>query len=280
MVTQRASFNKINVDAVLQQRLRRYYPIIPKRLIRWLERTICQDGLNALLESNAGKTDADFCHGVLSDLNVSYDVISRQPISTSDSRVVFACNHPLGALDGIAMIDFVSKKFNRPVKFVVNDLLTAIEPLKGVFLPINKHGKQSRSSSSAIDEAFAGEDPIIVFPAGLVSRRQGNEIRDLDWHKMFVNKCIKHKRNIIPTYFSGENSKFFYNFARLRARTGLKFNIEMIYLPREVFRCKDSKFSIITGEPIDFNSLRGGPYASSEAESIKNRVYELKEFRR
>lgn len=260
----------------MQQRLRRYYHLIPKRLIRWLERTICQDGLNALLESNAGKTDDDFCHGVLSDLNVSYDVISRQPISTSDSRVVFACNHPLGALDGIAMIDFVSRRFNRPVKFVVNDLLTAIEPLKGVFLPINKHGKQSRSSSSAIDEAFAGEDPIIVFPAGLVSRRQGNEIRDLDWHKMFVNKCIKHKRNIIPTYFSGENSKFFYNFAKWRKRLGIPLNIEMVLLPKEMLRAQGRSYTICIGEQIAWQSLRGGRQAFDQAQLIRQYVYSIK----
>lgn len=267
---------RIDLNQVLKQRLARYYHFIPKGLIKWLERTVCQDKLNALLENNAGKTDADFCRGVLDDLNVKYKIDGLGHMDAEDSRVVIVSNHPLGALDGIIMIDFVSRHFNKPVKFIVNDLLMAIKPLGGVFLPINKHGRQSRDSSSLIDNAFLGDEPIIIFPAGLVSRRQGKEVMDLKWQKMFVNKCIQYKRNIIPVFFSGENSSFFYNFARLRAKTGLKLNIEMIYLPREVFRCENAQFNINIGRPIAFQKLKGGKDAAKEAEAIKHIVYGLR----
>ena len=153
----------------------------------------------------------------------------------------------------------------------------AIKPLTGVFLPINKHGKQSRASLKAIEEAFTGNDPIIIFPAGLVSRRQkGGVIADLQWQKMFVNKSVEYHRNIIPLKFNGENSGFFYKFAKFRTCLGLKFNIEMIYLPREVFRSENKEFSVVIGEPIKWDSLKSGKDAQRQADEIKEIVYNLK----
>ena len=269
---------KIDIDEVLRQRATRYYKFIPRFLIRWLERTVCQDRLNWLLERNRGRRDADFCRGVLDDLNVGVKVTGEQNLHPdTDRRVVIVSNHPLGGLDGIALIDYVTRVYGDKIHFIVNDLLMAIKPLTGVFLPINKHGKQSRASLKAIEEAFAGNDPIIIFPAGLVSRRQkGGVIADLQWQKMFVNKSVEYHRNIIPLKFNGENSGFFYKFAKFRTRLGLKFNIEMIYLPREVFRSENKEFSIVIGESIKWDSLKSGKDAQRQADEIKKIVYNLK----
>ncbi len=269
---------KIDIDSVLRQRASRYYKFIPRFLIRWLERTVCQERLNWLLERNRGRRDADFCRGVLDDLNVGIKVTGEQNLHPdTDRRVVIVSNHPLGGLDGIALIDYVTRVYGGKIHFIVNDLLMAIKPLTGVFLPINKHGKQSRASLKAIEEAFTGNDPIIIFPAGLVSRRQkGGVIADLQWQKMFVNKSVEYHRNIIPLKFNGENSGFFYKFAKFRTCLGLKFNIEMIYLPREVFRSENKEFSVVIGEPIKWDSLKSGKDAQRQADEIKEIVYNLK----
>lgn len=267
---------RIDVAGVLRQRLPRHYRYIPRFLVRWLERTICQDRMNDLLEKNSGKTDADFCRGVIDYLNVKYTVTGQERLP-DNRRVVFVSNHPLGGLDGMILIDYITALCGGRVRFVVNDLLMAIKPLAGVFLPINKHGKQSRGSSETLDAAFSGDDPIIIFPAGLVSRRQPDgHIEDLTWRKMFVNKCAEYRRDIIPLYFDGENSSFFYKFAKLRTRIGLKFNIEMIYLPREVFLSEGKSYSIKIGNPIGWESLDTGRNAAAQAEKIKRVVYNLK----
>lgn len=269
---------KIDIDSVLRQRAPRYYKFIPRFIIRWLERTVCQERLNWLLEHNRGKRDADFCRGVLNDLNVKIDVTGEENLTPDkDRRVVIVSNHPLGGLDGIALIDYVTQVYGGKIHFIVNDLLMAIKPLNGVFLPINKHGKQSRASLKAIEDAFAGNDPIIIFPAGLVSRRQkGGIIEDLTWQKMFVNKSVEYRRNIIPLKFNGENSGFFYKFAKFRTKLGLKFNIEMIYLPREVFRSENKKFHAVIGKVIAWDTLKSGKDAQSQANEIKQLVYNLK----
>lgn len=268
---------RIDVDAVLRARLPRHYRYMPRVVVRWLERFIRQDGLNELLDGNAGLQGADFCAGVLRDLDVGYHVAGEELLPPpSDRRVTLVCNHPLGALDGIALIDYVSRRYGGRVRFVVNDLLTAVEPLRSVFVPINKHGRQNRGDATGVDMAFASDDPVLVFPAGMCSRRGADGIRDLGWHKMFVNKSIEYRRKVIPVFFDGENSKFFYNFAKIRTLLGIKFNVEMICLPREIFLCRGRRFDIIAGAPVDWRELRGGREASEQASALRDMVYSLK----
>jgi putative hemolysin len=265
---------RIDVDSVLKQRVPGIYRFLPRFLIAGLEKLICQKQLNQMLEYNRGKTDAEFCHGVMDYLNIKLNVVGSVP--SDDRRVVIVSNHPLGGLDGIAMIDYFSTVYGGKVKFLVNDLLMAIKPLNGVFLPINKHGGQSRNSAVAIDEAFAGNDPIIIFPAGLVSRMQrSGVIQDLTWKKMFVNKAKEFNRNIIPVHFDGENSSFFYKFAKFRTRLGIKFNYEMMLLPRELVKTTNHQFTLKIGETIAWSSLRDGKDAETTALNIRNTVYAL-----
>lgn len=267
---------RIDVAAIIKDRLPRYNRFIPRPLVRWVEKTICQDRLNEMLDYAGDKRGAQFCDAVLEKLNITYTVHGKENLP-ADRRVTIVCNHPLGGLDGIAMIHFIESVYGEPIRFPVNDLLMAVKPLDGIFLPVNKHGAQSRATGVAIDEAFAGPDPIIVFPAGLVSRKLKEGIADLKWNKMFVNKSISSKRDVIPVFFSGKNSSFFYNFAKLRERAGIGFNIEMIYLPSEVFKCENASFDIYVGKPIPYSRLKGGTAAAEQAQKIRQLVYTLPE---
>ncbi len=268
---------RIDLPEVLRAKLGNKSRWVPGALVRWLERTVCVDQLNRLLEHNYPRRGADFCRGVFDDLDVTIRVHGTENLpDPSHRRVIIASNHPLGGLDGMALIDFFTRYYGGRVHFLVNDLLMAVEPLGDVFVPINKHGAQSREAMKRLDELFEGDDPILVFPAGLVSRLGAkNEIKDLEWKKMFVNKAISSRRDIIPVHFSGNNSRFFYKFARRRERLGLKFNIEMIYLPREVFRSRGKTFDITCGPLIDRQTLKGGKEAAVTAARIKELVYGL-----
>lgn len=269
---------RIDLDAVIRSRAPQRYQSIPKWLIRRAEKFICQDDLNHLLEETGDRRDAEFCCSVLEHLDVTYTLRGREnlPAPGPDSRVIFTCNHPLGALDGIIIIDLLSSIYGPGIKFIVNDLLNAVEPLRGVFLPINKHGRQDRSSASAIEEAMEADKPVIVFPAGLCSRSSwGGKVADLEWNKMFVMKAIRHRRDIIPLHFEGHNSTGFYLTANLRRLFGLKFNIEMLHLPREIFKSRHSHYTITAGPRIDHRSLRGGPEAAATAAALRDLTYTL-----
>lgn len=269
---------RLDVGSVLRQRLpERYGRWIPRALVRWLERFIRQDSLNDILEHTAGLTGAPFCRSVLEYLDIDYTVDTSVAGLPDQQRVMFVSNHPLGALDGIIIIDMLARKYGAEnLYFVVNDLLTAVTPLNDIFVPINKHGAQSRQAASRLDMAMASDGPVIVFPAGLVSRRKADgSVSDLEWNKMFINKAVAYHRDVVPLYFEGTNSDFFYTFARRREQLGIKFNFEMLRLPAEIFDSKGRHYTIRPGHIIPWQELKTGPEARAEAARIKRILYSL-----
>lgn len=245
---------KIDVDQVLRARLPRHYRYIPRFVVRWLERTICQDKLNAILVKMAGKDGVDASIAALDEMNITIETegMDRLP----DGRYMFVSNHPLGGLDGLALISLLGKRYDHKIKFLVNDLLMAVEPLRDVFLPVNKYGSQSRAAATQIEEALKSDNQFITFPAGLCSRMQPDgSIADLPWQKAAIVHAATHQRDVVPVFFDAHNSKFFYRFAKWRKKLGIKFNIELIFLPKEMIKKCGSTLRVIIGEPIPWTSL-------------------------
>jgi len=245
---------KIDVDQVLRTRLSRHYRYIPRFVVRWLERTICQDKLNTILAKMADKNSVDAATAALDemDITVTSSGMDRLPAG----RYMFVSNHPLGGLDGLALISLLGNRYDHKIKFLVNDLLMAVEPLRDVFLPVNKYGSQSRDAASLIEDALKSDNQFITFPAGLCSRMQPDgTIADLPWHKAAVVHAVGYQRDIVPIYFDAQNSQFFYRFAKWRKRLGIKFNIELIFLPKEMIKKCGSTLRVIVGQPIPWASL-------------------------
>ena len=245
---------KIDVDQVLRARLPKHYRYIPRFVIRWLERTICQDKLNAILVKMAGKDGVDATIAALDEMNITIETegLDRLP----DGRYMFVSNHPLGGLDGLALISLLGQRYDHKIKFLVNDLLMAVEPLRDVFLPVNKYGSQSRAAATQIEQALKGDNQFITFPAGLCSRMQPDgSIADLPWQKSAIVHAVNYQRDVVPVFFDAHNSKFFYRFAKWRKKLGIKFNIELIFLPKEMIKKCGSNLRVIIGEPIPWNTL-------------------------
>ena len=245
---------KIDVDKVLRDRLSGHYKYIPRFVVRWLERTICQDRLNAILEKMAGKNSVDAATAALDEMNITVKATGLDHLY--DGRFMFVSNHPLGGLDGLALISLLGNRYDKKIKFLVNDLLMAVEPLRGVFLPVNKYGKQSRTVATQIEEALKSDNQFITFPAGLCSRMQPDgSIADLPWQKAAVVHATNYQRDIVPVYFDAHNSRFFYRFAKWRKRLGIKFNIELIFLPKEMLKKCGNTLQVIIGEPIPWTAI-------------------------
>ncbi|MCM1225554.1 MAG: 1-acyl-sn-glycerol-3-phosphate acyltransferase, partial [Lachnospiraceae bacterium] len=269
---------QINIGNALRSKLGDKARFVPRFAVRWLERAVHTDELNDMLRRFYPLTGADFCKAVMQDMDIELRVANPQSLPPrDDSRVIFVCNHPLGGLDGITLISLLSDIYGGGVKFVVNDLLMAVQPLQDVFLPINKHGKQSRKNAQDLAAAMNGDSPVLVFPAGLVSRLGADgKIRDLNWRKMFVVKAMQYHRDVVPLFFSGENSSGFYSMAKWRARLKIPFNIEMVRLPSEMLKARGGKFSLAVGDRIPWQSLAQEP-AYKMASIIKEKTYLLKE---
>lgn len=266
-------FRKIDVKEVLRSRNPSLAKAIPSFVINYLKRTIHQDELNYLLTNYGHLKDAEFVEASLNFFKIKYKVFGQENIP-SDGRFIFVSNHPLGGLDGLVFIYELSKYF-RSIKFPVNDLLMNVDNLSGIFIPVNKHGAQAKDGARLLEETYASDSQILYFPAGLCSRKKKGVIKDLVWHKSFITKAIQHKRDIIPAFFSGRNSSFFYNLANLRKNLGIKANIEMLYLPDEMFRQKEKDISLVFGGKIPWQTFDHSRSAMDWAEWVKSKTYEL-----
>jgi putative hemolysin len=274
----------IDVKALFAAKNPRLLKIIPGFIFSIIKKIVHQDIINGFIYKHRDKFGLTFVSAMLQEFGVKLEIL-KSPGSTNDDRdlpeiipskgrFIIASNHPLGALDGLALLKVAGQ--SRPdVVFPVNDLLMFVPGLKPLFIPINKHGKNTENVG-IIQQTFASDKTVLYFPAGLVSRKQkGGTILDLEWKKTFVTQARRYQRDIIPVYISGRNTNFFYNFANLRKNLGIKANIEMILLPDEMLRQKDNTIRLIFGDPIPWTTLDHSHTDQEWARIIKEKVYKL-----
>jgi len=263
----------IDVEKVIEGKSPRLLKVLPRFLIRYLKRIIHQDEINEVLSKYGQLKGIEFIDAVLRFMDVKYQVEGIENISP-DGRYLFASNHPLGGLDGMILIHLLGQKYH-DVKFPVNDLLMNLTQLHSVFIPVNKHGAQSPQNARILEQAYSSNTQILYFPAGLCSRKQKGIIEDLEWKKSFISKAVNHHRDIVPIYFSGRNSNFFYNLARLRTFFGVKANIEMLYLVDEMYKQKGKSITVRIGTPFSYKMFDSSRQPKVWANWVKERVYEM-----
>lgn len=267
---------RIDVDNILQAKAPKYYHRIPLFLINYLKRTLHQDDINGILSRNRDVEGVAFMQALVEkEFNLKLRIVGEENIPES-GKFTFASNHPLGGLDGICLSAYLGEKYHGNIKYLVNDVLYFIEPLKPIFVPINKYGAQARESAKAINDAYLSDNQVITFPAGLCSRKIKGRIIDLEWMKSFIIKSVEHQRDIIPVHFKGRNSNFFYNFSNFRKKIGLKFNVELIWLPDEMFKNSRREFTITFGKPIPWQTFDSSKTPQQWAQFVKEVVYTMK----
>ena len=266
---------QIDVGSLLRQRLPRLYGWLPRVAVRWVERTIHQDELNELLRAVGNRTGVAAADAALSHMGIKLNVSGLEHLPQG-RRLALVSNHPLGGLDGLALISIMGRYFGPDsIRFMVNDLLMAVEPLRCLFLPVNKYGRQSRTGAGMIESEWAGGRQMLTFPAGLCSRmRPDGSIHDLPWRKSFVTHAVASHRDVVPIYFNARNSGFFYRMAKFRERIGLKFNVEMIYLPSEMLKLRGATLNISIGKPVAWSSLDAA-HPAQEAQRLCDMAYAL-----
>jgi putative hemolysin len=266
----------IDINKVIKEKNPKLYKIIPSFFIKWIKKIIHQDILNTVIINNYNNTPEGFAKYSLDYFGIKRVVKGVENLPKENKRMVFVANHPLGGLDGMAFVEVVTNIYGE-VRFPVNDLLLNVPALKEVFIPINKHGKQSRESIIAIEEAFKSDKPILYFPAGLCSRKENNQIIDLDWKKSFLTQAIKYKRDVVPVFIKGRNSNFFYNLANIRKFLGFKFNAEMLFLVDEMVKQNKKELIITFGKPIPWTTFNKNKNIKDWVDFVRNKTYELEE---
>lgn len=271
----------IDIDAILHSKMGAKANHVPRFVVNWLKKIVHQDQVNEFLWSARELQGTPWLKAGLEYLNNRIEVngLENLPDDSGGDRYTFVSNHPLGGIDGIAIGSIIGERYNDNFKYLVNDLLMNLPGLAPLCIPINKTGKQSRDFPAMVEAGFTSDHHMVMFPAGLCSRKQNGEIRDLPWTKTFITKSIQTKRNIVPIYFNGQNSEKFYRIADICKALRLKFNFAMLFLADEMFKNAGKTFQVTIGEPIPWQTFDKNRKPIEWAQWVKDRVYELKDER-
>ena len=265
----------VDIEKVFQAKNPRLFRWTPRFVVRWIAGLIQQDEINRVIYAYPDDDPITFARHVLEGLKVNVEIVGIENLRDRQ-RFIVASNHPLGGLDGMLMLELVGS-IHPDVIFPVNDILLFIPQFRAAFIPISKQGSSASNTANLknIQANFASERPILYFPAGICSRKQRGVIKDLEWKKSFITLSVKNRRDIIPTLFHGRNSGLFYGLSNLRKRLGIKFNIEFILLPREMFRKKGKTFRVIFGKPIPYSFFNDRFTSDEWAQLLRDFVYTL-----
>lgn len=267
----------IDIDEIVRGKTGAKARFVPRFVLSWLKRIIHQDEVNEFILSEGDKQGMPWLDDCMEYLGTKLNVKGLENLpDDSDGRLfTFVSNHPLGGPDGVALGHLLGHRYDGRIKYLVNDLLMNLHGLAPFFVPINKTGKQSRDFPRLVEAAFGSPNHIIMFPAGLCSRRIGGQIHDLPWQKTFITKSVETQRDIVPIRFDGRNSDFFYRIANVGKRLGLKFNIAMLYLVDELYKNRGKTFDVTIGKPIPYSTFDKSRKPQEWAAYVEDIVYKL-----
>lgn len=258
---------------------------IPEFLIRYLERIVHIEQMNTFLRKYPDLKGYEFIDRVIhEELGCDASIEGTENIPTDGKPVIFVSNHPLGGLDGMIIAQMIHESRQqsaisnqRELKVIVNELLMYMEPINTLWAPVNKVGKLSREQAIEQQRMWESETDVLTFPAGACSRLQRIDgkwqIQDLEWQKNFVQRAREYKRDIVPIYFEGHNSRFFYTLAFLRKLLHIQMNIEMLYLVDEMYGAHGKHFRVHVLPPIPYSTFDNSRTPKEWAQYVKSIVY-------
>lgn len=267
----------IDIDKILQSKMGKKARYVPRFLTAWLKKIIHQDQVNAFIWENRHLVGVEWLEACVRYLRMDIEIVGKENLPPADDGrlYTFVSNHPLGGQDGVALGAVIGRHYGGRFRYLVNDLLMNLPGLAPVCIGINKTGRNSRDFPRMVEAGFNGDNHILMFPAGLNSRRQPDgSIHDIAWKKTFIAKSVEHQRDVVPIHFSGCNSRRFYRIARFSDRF-LPFNLAMIFLVDEMYRNVGKHFTIHIGKPIPWQTFDRSRTQAGWAQWVEDRVYEL-----
>ncbi|MDD6505832.1 MAG: glycerol acyltransferase [Prevotellaceae bacterium] len=267
----------IDVEKILESKMGSKAGLLPGFAVSWLKRILHEDEVNRFLWESRHLSGTEWlteCVRYL-DMTLQIDGMENLPPKDDGRLYTFVSNHPLGGIDGVALGSVIGNFYDSRFRYLVNDLLLNLPGLKPLCIGINKTGKQSRNFPAMVEAGFQSNHHILMFPAGLCSRRIEGKIHDLPWKKTFVSKSVEYQRDVVPIRFDGQNSDRFYRIANLCKALHLKFNVAMLFLVDEMYRNVHKTFRITIGKPIPWQTFDKSKSMVSWAKYVEDKVYEL-----
>lgn len=267
----------IDIDKILRDKMGAKAKFVPSFAVNWLKRILHEDEVNQFLWDSRGLSGTEWlteCVRYL-DMTLQIEGLENLPYKDDGKLYTFVSNHPLGGQDGVALGSIIGKHYDGRFRYLVNDLLLNLPGLKPVSIGINKTGKQSRDFPHMVEAGFKSDNHILMFPAGLNSRKINGKIHDLEWKKTFIAKSVEYQRDVVPIFFGGRNSDRFYRIARFSDKYVKKVNIAMLFLVDEMYRNVGKTFRVVIGKPIPWQTFDKSRTSMEWAKYVEDMVYEL-----
>ena len=268
----------IDIEKILASKVGDKMKFIPKSLVNWLIRTTHQEELNEFIWRSRDHEGYDWLEDCVKflDMNLKVEGFENLPEKDSQKRYTFVSNHPLGGGDGVALGAILGRKYGNDIRLIVNDILMHLPGLAPLSIPVNTTtSKRERAMTEMVEKGFASDYNLLLFPAGLCSRKIDGKIQDLEWKKTFITKSIESQRDIVPIHFEGHNSNKFYRIANICKMLKLKVNVAMLYLPDEMIKNRHNTFTVKIGKPIPWQTFDKSRKPKEWAQWVREQVYEL-----
>lgn len=266
----------IDIEKILRDKMGKKARYVPRFVISWLKKIIHEDEVNRFLWENRKLEGTEWLTACVQYLDMTLDIVGAEnlPDKHDGKLYTFVSNHPLGGQDGVSLGSIIGQHYDGKFRYLVNDLLLNLPGLKPVSIGINKTGRQSRDFPRMVEAGFNSDNHLLMFPAGLNSRKINGKIHDLPWKKTFITKSVETHRDVVPIHFSGRNSKRFYRIAKFSDRW-LPFNLAMLFLVDEMYRNVGKTFRITIGKPIPWQTFNKTKSPMEWAKFVEDRVYGL-----
>ena len=266
----------IDLDNILRSKMGSKAKWVPRPLVWWLKRIIHQDQVNAYLWESRHLTGTEWLEECVRYLDATLEIVGEENLPAKDDGrlYTFVSNHPLGGEDGVALGAIIGRHYDGRFRYLVNDLLMNLPGLAPVCIPINKTGKQGRDFPKMVETGFQSDNHMLMFPAGLCSRRHNGKVEDIPWKKTFISKSVEYQRDVVPIHFGGQNSNFFYRLANFSDRF-LPFNLAMLFLVDEMYKNVHKTFRVSIGKPIPWQTFDKTKTPMEWAQFMKEQVYKL-----
>ncbi|HRT34325.1 MAG TPA: 1-acyl-sn-glycerol-3-phosphate acyltransferase, partial [Bacteroidales bacterium] len=243
----------VDIRKILSEGNSTFLQSLPRFVTNIIAGIIKEDELNYIMNKYKDFIGKDFLPEIIDELNLKIEITGTENLPES-GRCFFVANHPFGIVDGLILTYIITQKYGT-VKAIANEAFMYIPQLRPLIAAVNVFEGSSREYLQALEEVYNGNDPISHFPAGEVSRKYHRKVEDCDWQKSFISKAISSKRDVVPICFRGRNSNLFIFIYMFRKLFGIKTNIELALLPRELFNKKGKTIRVKIGKPIPWQTF-------------------------
>lgn len=246
---------------------------LPRFIINIMAKIIRQNDMNQILNKLSDDKGIHFLPKMIEEFNLTLDIEGLENLP-ENGKCFFTANHPFGIIDGLIITYIVSNKYG-DIKAIGNDAFMFIHQLRPLIAAVNVFGKSSKEYIKALDLVYNSNVPITHFPAGEVSRKYERKVEDTVWQKSFITKSISSQRDIVPIHFHGTNSILFYFIHKVRKTLGIKVNLELLLLPREMFKKRNKTIKISIGKPISHKLFNTDYNHFQWAQKVREYIYSL-----